>query len=90
MLSPAAGVPSSELEKTIEPALVWSDGRCLYRSNAHNGSRLWKNVNQCTKKRRCQFRQVDIAELSHFLMVVYAVYSLYSFLLGKGGGPANL
>jgi hypothetical protein len=39
---------------------------------------------------RCQVPQVDIAELSHFLSVIQAMYSLYRFFAHNGDGVTNL
>jgi hypothetical protein len=42
------------------------------------------------KRHRRQVRQVDIAELSHFLTVVKAMYSLFSRLANNDDLPTNL
>jgi hypothetical protein len=42
------------------------------------------------KKRRCQVPQVDITELSDFLKVTEAIYSLYSFLADNDDQPTSL
>jgi hypothetical protein len=42
------------------------------------------------KKHRRQVRQVDIAELSGFLTVTQAMYSLYSFLANNDDRPTSL
>jgi hypothetical protein len=40
--------------------------------------------------RACQVPQVDITELADFLMVAWAMYSLYSFLTNNDDRPTGL
>jgi hypothetical protein len=42
------------------------------------------------KKRRCQVPRVDITELADFLMVAWAMYSLYSFLTNNDDRPTSV
>jgi hypothetical protein len=65
-------------------------GLKVIAANFFKGARHGDTDHRKLKKLRCQVPQVDITELSDFLTVAQALYSLYSFLANNDDRPTSL